>query len=184
MILSILIPTKKENKKYLDQLLALLLPQIKDLDGKIEIYIEGDNKMQIGEKMNSLLKDAIGEYVWFLEDTQIVSDTAIQDIFKSVESKPDVINICGGTSLNGLGIYDWKQGIGMELPPDHNNPMKRSLSKSIKFRKRKVDALQIWANDLNRSFDNSDRLFQVPIKITNVTIDKPILHKRIILTKA
>ena len=168
MLLSILIPTSKDTKPKLDQLLAILLPQIKGLDGQIEIFLEGDVKMAIGAKMNSLLKDAIGRYVWFLKDTDLISDTAIQDLFSAFLLEPDVIAISGMSTFNGRNPCDWAQGINLERKPNHNSPMKRELANMVTFRKRKIDALEIWAKEINK----------INPWITEIEIEKPIIHNR------
>lgn len=167
MILSVLITTTKETKSKLDHLLSILLPQMKGLDGLMEVYIEGEPKMQMGEKLNSLLKDAAGKYVWFLNDTDLISETAISDIFKAAESSPDIIGISGMTTTNDLSPYDWKVSIESDNKLILNSPIKRALVK--KFRNRSVKAVDVWLEDmLNIS----------PFVLESV-IEKPIIHKRI-----
>lgn len=167
MILSILIASSKETKAKLDQLYAVLLPQLHKLDD-IEIYIETDAKMRIGAKMNSLLKDSIGDYVWMLKDSDLVSETAVKDIYAAVLSEPDVVGISGMSTFNGRTPCDWKQGIDEERKPNHNSPMKRTIANIIPFRKRKVDSLEIWAKEMNR----------IAPWVTEIVIDKPIIHNR------
>lgn len=167
MTLSILIAAKKENRKNLDVLIAILAPQMNGLHGQVHVDIESDDKMTVGEKMNSLLKDAIGKYVWMLEDTDIVSETAILDIFSCLAMEPDVVAITGASSFGGRNPCDWKQGLNEDRKPDHNNPMKLELARRIQFRKRKVNALAIWSREMNK---------MAPWAY-EVEIEKPIIHK-------
>ena len=141
MTLSILILHKQETLTYLNQLLAILLPQIKGLDDDLEIYIEGERMMQEGDKCNSLLKDAIGKYVWFLRDTDIISDTAVSDLLKSFESDKDVYLISGMETFNELNPKDFKDCLLLQ------SPMKRTFVP--KFKKKSVKAIQMNLGSLN-----------------------------------
>lgn len=168
MKLSILIPTCKENKKSLDQLFATLLPQIKELEGEIEIFLEADPKMQIGAKMNSILKDAVGRYVWFLNDTDLVSETSIHDIFKAIDSEPDIIKIHGANRVVDK-VTDWKSGINN---PCFNSPMKIEHARLYPFRKKSIKAVESWLREFER---------MSPF-VTEAEIEKPIIRKNIGLT--
>lgn len=160
MKLSILIPTTQETQKHLNQLLGVLLPQTKPFEGDVHIDIEGGVKMNRGQKCNSLLRDAEGEYVWFLEDTDIVSETAVADIFTAIESNPDLIGLNGATNVNG-NVKDWYK------PLSFNSPVKKELV--CKFKPRK-DACIIWEKQMLRKSYNL------------VDIDKPLIRKNIGLT--
>lgn len=170
--LSILIPTSQKTKPMLDQLLAILLPQIKELEGQIEIFLEGDPKMAIGAKMNSLLKDATGEYVWFLKDTDLISETAIEDLFAAFLFEPDVVTISGMTTFNHRNPCDWKQGPDCERKPNHNSPMKAEIARLVPFRKSKVEALEVWAKRINTLHPWN----------SHTEVEKPIIHNRHELT--
>jgi hypothetical protein len=173
MILSILIATKYQDRKRLDHLLSTLLPQIKGLDGQLHVDIEaGGSNFHVGDKMNSLLRGAEGKYCWMLQDTDLVSDTAIQDLLSSFLLEPDILTISGMTTFNHRNPCDWTQGIHCERKPNHNSPMRTELARLIPFRKRKVDALEIWAREMNRLN---------PWK-TETEIEHPIIHNRHELT--
>lgn len=165
MKLSILIHASKEQKQHLDRLLSLVMPQTKPFEGEIEVFIEADSSMQIGAKCNSLLKDAVGKYIWFLNPTDVISDTAVSDIFKAIESGPDSITISGSTAINGKA-EDWT------VSNSWKNPMKRSIAIRESFRKRSVKAIQIWEKRLN----NISPFFHVAL------IEKPIVRNNVELT--
>ena len=143
MTLSILILHKKENLKYLNQLLAVLLPQIKDRDGELEIYIEAEPLMQEGDKCNSLLKDAIGEYVWFLRDKDIISDTAIVDLLEAFKEKKDIYLISGMETFNERDPKDFSECLLLQ------SPMLRSFVP--KFKKKSIKAIGINMTKLSTS---------------------------------
>lgn len=167
MILSILIPTNKETRKKLDRLLTILLPQTKDYEDQLEIYIEGDNKMGLGKKCNSLLKDATGEYIWFLSDSDIVSETAVFDLFKAIESKRRQVSILGATK-NINWVQDWKTGINTDRPFCWNSPMKRSLVK--KFKNNQKSVIRRWIKEMNEP---------VHPFVSEAVIEKPIVRNNI-----
>lgn len=143
MKLSILILTIQENKKKLDQLLAMLLPQIKGYDDQLEIYIEGERMMQEGDKCNSLLKDAIGEYVWFLRDTDIISDTAIVDLFAAFEEQKDIYLISGMETFNEINPKDFKECLLLQ------SPMKKTFVP--KFKKKSIKAITLNLANISSS---------------------------------
>lgn len=165
MRLSVLITTSKATKKNLDLLLALLMPQFKEIED-YEVYIEGNEVMQLGAKYNELLKDAAGKYVWILNDTDIISETAVQDILAAIESEPDIIAISGANNTTDH-VTDWtadRDKFSVHCP------MKLEIAKRVKFRKRSIKAESIWAKETRSLLSTS---------ATEVKIEKPIIQKRI-----
>ena len=160
MKLSILIPTIQDHKKSLDQLLSILLPQTKDFEGDVHIDIEGDLKMNRGAKCNSLIKDAEGEYVWFLEDTDVISETAVSDIFEAIKKDPEMIGIYGATNVNG-NVKDWYK------PLCFNSPVKKD--RVLKFKNQK-NAEELWVKAMTKQ------------SFKHIDIEKPIIRKNIGLT--
>lgn len=161
LILSILIPSK--NKDQLDQLLAILLPQLNDFQKQVEIIIDKE-KISIGQKMNGLLEDAYGKYIWFIEESCLVSETAISDVFKAIESEPDMVNINGAFKIKDKQM-NWKMGINELMKPRHIVPMKKEIALKIPFRKVSKNALDKWSKDMNR----------IKAWTTESVIEKPIL---------
>ena len=141
MTLSILILHKQENLVKLNQLLAILLPQIKGLDGDLEIYVEGERMYQEGDKCNSLLKDALGKYVWFLRDTDIISDTAVSDLLKAFESDKDIYLISGMETFNETNPKDFKDCLLLQ------SPMRRTFVP--KFKKKSIKAIELNLGSLS-----------------------------------
>ena len=160
MKLSILIPTIQANKRQLDQLLAILLPQTKEFEGDVHIDIEGGVKMNRGAKCNSLIKDAEGEYIWFLEDTDLISETALSDIFEALKFDPDMVGINGSTNVNG-NVKDWYK------PLCFNSPVKKS--RVLKFKNQK-NAEELWIKAMIKG------------SFKHVDIEKPLVRKNIGLT--
>src|SRR6478736_2156247 len=93
--LSILIPTVVGREEKLQRLMDVLDPQFDELvkeaintgEMPVEIIIDKDNKeVSIGAKRQRLLERAMGEYVVFIDDDDLVSETYIQDILNNTGS--------------------------------------------------------------------------------------------------
>lgn len=91
--LSILIPTVVGREEKLNQLMKVLDPQFDRLvqlsihSGimPVEILIDKDNKeVSIGAKRQRLLEKALGEYVVFVDDDDLVSDDYIDQILNNL----------------------------------------------------------------------------------------------------
>lgn len=144
MTLSILIAASRENKKNLDYLVTLISAQMPpELRGQIEVFIEARDNTPIGWKCNELLKDAAGKYIWFLKDTDVISETAIADILRATENDPDIIGYNGSNIYNET-IKDFR----VSLPEfSWRSPMKRSLVEP--FANKKVQAVKLWKRNMS-----------------------------------
>lgn len=99
MKLSILTPTIPSREKQVKLLSEKLAKQIGNLP--VEHLIFCDNrKRSIGEKRQSLVDIAIGEYIAFCDDDDDVSDDYVAELLKAIETKADVI------TFNQKAIYN------------------------------------------------------------------------------
>jgi hypothetical protein len=101
MKLSILTPTipGRENQ------LAALAQRINHQIGNqaVEHLILSDNrKRSIGEKRQSLVDIANGEYIAFCDDDDNVSDNYVSELLQAIETKADVITFNQKAIYNGL----------------------------------------------------------------------------------
>lgn len=143
--LSILICTTDTRNHFLDRLLKCISPQLNDL---IEILIEGDNgTMPIGKKRNILLDKAVGDYVCFVDDDDLVSDDYCMKILTAIESDPDCCSLEGLYTVNGenptlfrhsLKYNNWETATedGKTVYyrcPNHLNAIKRELVLKVRF---------------------------------------------------
>lgn len=109
MKLSILITTLPVRSEKLQFLINSIKKQIKGR--KVEIIYLGDDKTKsVGAKRNDLLSISRGEYITFVDDDDMVSNEYLDEIFRAMESKPDVIAFHVQRFLNGekqkVMIYD------------------------------------------------------------------------------
>ncbi len=158
MKLSILILTSQKTQNNFNQLIGLLMPQTIPFEGNIHVDIEAGVKMNFGQKCNSLLKGAEGEYIWFLKDTALISETAVQDVFNAIAFNPDVIGVTGSLNVNGY-VKDWTKGVCF------NSPMKKSVC--LKF-KNKVGAEEIWEEEMSKKNFESVYFIEKPIVRNNI----------------
>ena len=101
--LSILICSLKEREQiFLKRLLSVLDPQIKNKS--VEILIFSDNgELPIGSKRNQAMEAARGEYICFVDDDDLVSETYVDCILKKIPEKRDVIVFDALISFDGTG---------------------------------------------------------------------------------
>ena len=121
--LSILIPTIPNRVgSFFVNIIDGLQKQIGNRQN-IEILGLFDNKKRtIGEKRQSMLDIANGEYLVFIDDDDRVADTFIEDVMNALDSNPTadcVVYDCICTIDNNKKIY-CKYGIEYEYSPDHN----------------------------------------------------------------
>jgi len=101
--LSIIICSLTERRnEFLNRLLEQLEKQTVDLDN-VEIIVLADNAMRpIGTKRNDGLKLALGKYVSFVDDDDMVADDYVASILHEIRVwKPDVIVFDAVISFDG-----------------------------------------------------------------------------------
>jgi glycosyltransferase involved in cell wall biosynthesis len=101
MKLSIMTPTIPSRESQLKALSQKLAKQIGDLP--VEHLVFCDNrKRSIGEKRQSLVDIANGEYIAFCDDDDDVSPDYVSELLKAIETKADVITFNQKAIYNGL----------------------------------------------------------------------------------
>lgn len=176
MKLSILICSLPEPyySTKLDRLLSLLKSQA--VGKSVEIIVDdAGRQMPTGTKRNNLISRASGEYVVFVDSDDLVSDSYINDILRSLESSPDCVTMRGWMTTNGINRREWtiKLGSGYYEKdghyyrwPNHLAVMKKALIQSIPFP-------PIWQQE---DYQWSKQINDKKILKTEVHIDRPIYH--------
>jgi glycosyltransferase involved in cell wall biosynthesis len=186
MKLSILIPTVPQRELLFKELTTYLLWQIGELINKeVELIWDASpvGSMTTGEKRNKLLNEAKGDYVWFIDDDDWISDTAVKDILEGIKTNPDSFAINGTFTENGGKYRQWfiskdleycaDYSTGVEVyhrPPNHITPMKRSIALQIGFP----------AKSNQEDYDFCMRLKDSRLIQSEYKIDKPIYEYRYI----
>lgn len=145
-IWSILICTIEKRKNLFNRVYTALQNQIKALrlEDKIEIlYFLDNQENKVGFKRNQLLEKSQGKYVCFVDDDDLVSDNYIQIIYEKLLKNPDCVSLTGKVFVNGVysGIFvhslkhvKYFQNNGVRYrPPNHLNPMRRSIAIQFRF---------------------------------------------------
>ena len=146
MKLSILICHLYNRQESLAKLLDVLRPQITD-DSNVEILIKSDDgTLTTGVKRNRLLKQAVGDYVAFVDDDDLVSNDYVSKILKAVETNPDCCSLQGEISMTERGkrvekifIHSLKYDHWFEENqiyyrcPNHLNAIRRDIALKVGF---------------------------------------------------
>lgn len=156
MKLSILIPTVVGREEKLQRLMDILDPQFDELvrwsvhtgEMPVEIIIDKDNKeVSIGAKRQRMLEKALGEWVVFIDDDDLVASTYISDILNA--AKEDEVDAIGflidcydgrnytGRAKASLKYSDWGEyhdGYRYVRTIYHKTPVKRKLALKAGFK--------------------------------------------------
>ena len=180
MILSILICTLPERSHYLKRLMAILQSQLSE---KVEVLTDiRGREISTGQKRNDLFKKAIGEWVVFIDDDDIVPGYYISEILKAASANPDTITFKGYMTTNGYSRVDFVLRLGERYEerngkyyrfPNHITPMRRSLAKMVQFPNITMGEDYAWAKQIN----------DLQLLKTEYHIDKDMYHYQYITRK-
>lgn len=161
--LSILIPTSPDrhdyflnrlNKKIFEQLAPILSSDMissgatysiwKDTYNDVEvIYYMDDKVLSIGQKRNILMRFANGEYLNFIDDDDLISDTYFKVILSGIDTGADAIELKGIITEDGMNpklfIHSMKYDHWFEKDNvyyrnnNHLSPIKSYIAKQMKF---------------------------------------------------
>jgi glycosyltransferase involved in cell wall biosynthesis len=147
VVLSILICSLECRARLLARLLAILEPQVKDR-GDVEVIVRvDDGAVPIGAKRNALLDEAVGEYVAWIDDDDLVSDDYVASLLDALGSRPDCVGFRVRRFTDGKPHYDsihslryTKYDVGVEdgqrvyyRSPNHLCPIRRDLALQARF---------------------------------------------------
>jgi len=140
--LSILVCSLESRADKLDRLMGALTPQ---LTTEVEVLTHVDaGEASIGKKRNELMEAALGDYVAFVDDDDMVSEDYVEKVLTALESDPDCASLTGIIYFaNGRSaIFDhsieheqWYQGSDgiYYRTPNHLNAIKRSIANKVVF---------------------------------------------------
>lgn len=148
MKLSILICSLNSRHDLLDRLHRRLKPQT---NSAVEILVYPDNgEITTGKKRNELLQSAIGDYIAFVDDDDLVSPDYVSKILRALESKPDCCSLQGEIEMtikqqkgsqrvkrlfkHSLQYKSWYTENDVYYRcPNHLNAVRRDLASAIGF---------------------------------------------------
>lgn len=176
MKLSILILTLPSRRKtFLNELLDNLETQVSQYDN-VELLVLYDNKKRsVGEKRDSILSIAKGEYIVFIDDDDVVTDDYVSSIMNCINENvgTDCVvfdSIC--TIDDGIPIH-CKYGVEYEYnhnasgngfwtgKPAHTMVYSRQLALEASFGDRNVGEDFHWVNQVHNKIKNQSRIDKV-----------------------
>jgi glycosyltransferase involved in cell wall biosynthesis len=178
VLLSILILSTDDRLEFLERLIKKLEPQLNEFT---EVLCDmGDGN--IGFKRNKLVQKAVGRYVAFIDDDDLVSEDYIEQILKAIRMNPDCCELNGIYYIDGVEQKPFKHSIfhGVDHTgnpyfedggayyrcPNHLNAIKREIAIKYPF------------PELNHGEDTNFaiQLFKDKALRTEGKIDKIIYH--------
>jgi glycosyltransferase involved in cell wall biosynthesis len=143
LTLSILIATLPQRLGQLDNLMIEVNKQCNPFIDQIEILIDPRVDINIGQKRNSLLQKAKGEYIVYIDDDDHIFPNYIWSIIQACSIGNDCIGISGIITTNGHKQTQWHiskeyktwhtaNGIYYRTP-NHISPVKRELALQAGF---------------------------------------------------
>ena len=159
VLLTIMICTIPERKDMFDLLIQKLKMQItqEKVQNFVEILYcsENDPIVTIGQKRNTLMQSANGEYVCFIDDDDDISDDYIKLVFSAIQKKPDCLSLKGIITIDGKDPKEFIHSLRYSSyftkhntffrPPNHLNVIKKSLIKRFKFPEKNFGEDTDWA---------------------------------------
>jgi hypothetical protein len=143
MILSILICTLPERTEKLARLMAILKPQIENINDLVEIKIhDAGRSMPTGTKRNELIVQSQGHYFCFIDDDDVVPEYYVEELLNAIMKTPDVITFIGYMTTNGLKRENFTIRLGSDYVtvdghhyrfPNHLCCFKRSAVDQVRF---------------------------------------------------
>lgn len=178
--LSILIATMPSRKESFYKLLDTINYQLCTIMD-VEIISDDSMHINIGQKRNSLLLRAKGEYIVFIDDDDDISGDYISLILNATKFNPDCIGINGFITTNGLNSMKWyisifyKRWFTMKgtyyRTPNHISPVKREL------------ALQAMFPEISHAEDYEYSMRLLPLLKTEYIISEPIYTYKYVTNK-
>ena len=161
MKLSILIPTLTRRAHLFERIYGALSKQAEGQDVEI-LHLLDSGQMSIGDKRNTLLFMARGEFSCFVDDDDMVAGTYVGRILKAIEAVPDAdcVGMAGIITsgriqrkfIHSIQCSDYTEGKGVYYrPPNHLNPIRTEISRQFRFPAINMGEDTDWAMQISRS---------------------------------
>jgi len=159
--LSLLILTIPSRKHFFVRIKNILADQVMPWYDEIEILTDGREGISIGEKRNTLLQRAKGDYVAFIDDDDRVSSHYVANLMIGIESGVDACSLKGTitensrnpkTFIHSMKYKEYREFNGIyERYPNHLNCIRASIAKQFKFPETNHGEDTDWATQIFKS---------------------------------
>lgn len=141
--LSLLIPTVHGREAMYERLIKRINELGQGYPFEIVTLKDKKGESSIGEKRNKLREMSKGDYIAFIDDDDMILDQYFVGAFRAIDAGADVMGMIGTMTTNGgypktfehsiMHDHYYQQSGIYYRPPNHLNPMKKSLSMQIDF---------------------------------------------------
>lgn len=162
---SILICTMEEREHSFTTLYNKLQQQILALNAEqyIEVLYYKDKRGEhsIGAKRNALLEQSSGKYISFIDDDDDIHERYVPMIYEKLLKNPDCVSLTGIITFDGENPHTFIHSINhihyfeynniYYRPPNHLNPIRRSIACQFTFPDNNFEEDNDWAMAIARS---------------------------------
>lgn len=148
--LSILLPTLPTRIEFRKRMVDLLTRSIMAYCGTlgdkrqmVEILSDDRVGLSIGAKRNTLMNNAQGQYICFIDDDDRIADNYIELVMAGIATNPDCCSLNGIITTDGKDPKQFKHSIDYDSmyerdgvyyrPPNHLNTVRASIAKQMAF---------------------------------------------------
>jgi len=144
---SVLIPTMQGREESLRKVVLSIQEKVRRFapDMRVEFCLEFDNKEKsVGVKRDSLLQNARGRYMAFIDDDDDITDAYIEDLWECIRGDYHVMRLYGTISqyrfihTSNFAFTDKMATTTdppmFQRPPNHLNPMMTDVAKFVRFK--------------------------------------------------
>lgn len=156
---TIMVATLGQRQDRFERLLNRLLPQVESAAGRVNVLAYWNNgERPLAEIRQSLVEEADGEFVSFVDDDDLVSPNYVTRILPLLDDEIDYVGFRLQCSVDGVPLkptyhslafdqwYDDAKGYYRDV--SHLNPIRRSLALQADFRRTEPPEDVAWADQL------------------------------------
>jgi glycosyltransferase involved in cell wall biosynthesis len=174
VLLSVLIPSVPERFRKLQTVYINLLNQSEGKSVEIIVLLE-NKKRTTGAKRNTLVEQAQGQYVVFVDDDDDVEPNYISELYTCIQQNPNADCIVFDVGVYSHNIFNRTCKYGKEYEHTHDNQFfyrkpnhlmcfAKKLAIQYKFKDISLGEDTAWANEISPAIKSQIRINKVLYK--------------------